>query len=107
MPEYTVAAVGAVIAVALAELRWLRSGVFRRREYWIALAIIYLFQALVNGWLTRLSDPSVIYNPDMILGRRFPFDAPVEDLLFGWSMVTLAIAGWVRAGPTHQDAGSL
>ena len=103
MPEYTVGAVVMVAVVAGVELLVLRSGIFRSRYYWIALAIIYFFQAFVNGWLTRSSDPSVLYNPDQFLGARFPFDSPVEDLLFGWSMVTLAIAGWVRWGPARQE----
>jgi lycopene cyclase domain-containing protein len=105
MPEYTVGAVVMVAVVAAVELFILRSGIFRSRYYWIALAIIYFFQAFVNGWLTRLSDPSVLYSPEMIVGSRFPFDSPVEDLLFGWAMVTLAIAGWVRWGPRREQMG--
>jgi len=41
------------------------------------------FQAVVDGWLTKLSAPIVIYNEQHSTGIRFPFDIPVEDFLFG------------------------
>jgi hypothetical protein len=50
----------------------------------------------VDGWLTKLSDPIVIYNPDEMLGLRVPWDIPVEDYGFGFAMVTLTILTWRR-----------
>jgi lycopene cyclase domain-containing protein len=93
---YTVPAVAAVILVICAELCWLRTGLFRRVSYWISLAIVVFFQALVDGWLTKLSAPIVIYNEKHSSGLRFPFDIPVEDFLFGWSLVTAVLLLWVR-----------
>lgn len=98
MPEYTVLTVIAIVAVAAVELVWLRTGVFRRLQYWLAIAIVFFFQALVDGWLTKLSDPIVLYNPAHHSGVRFPWDIPVEDYGFGWAMVTLTIVVWVHAG---------
>jgi len=102
MPEYTVAAVLACVAVVAAELFWLRTGLLRTRAYWMAMAIIFGFQVLVDGWLTKLSAPIVLYAEDQITGIRFPFDIPVEDFAFGFAMVTLAMLLWDRAGSVDR-----
>jgi lycopene cyclase domain-containing protein len=92
--EYTVAAAcGVVLTVAL-ELLVLRTGIFRDRRYWVALAIVGCFQLLVNGVLT--CPPIVSYDPAVILGPRIVC-APIEDLAFGFAMVTTTIALWRRA----------
>ena len=96
MREYTSASVAAAAIVVVLELAWLRTGVFRRASYWLAMAIVFFFQALVDGWLTKLSAPIVIYNPDEFLGLRLPWDIPIEDFGFGFAMVTLAILLWRR-----------
>jgi lycopene cyclase domain-containing protein len=96
MPEYTVMTVVSVVAVVAAELLWFRTGIFRTAQYWISMAIVFAFQILVDGWLTKLSDPIVIYDPQQMLGLRAPWDIPVEDFGFGFTMVTLAILIWRR-----------
>lgn len=101
MPEYTLLTVVAVVAVLLLELLWLRSGIFRTLRYWLSLAVVVFFQVLVDGWLTRLSAPVVLYSPQHHSGLRLPWDIPVEDFGFGWAMVTLTILLWVRAGRTR------
>ena len=98
MPEYTVLAVLSVIGTVLAEVLWLRTGLFRRAQYWIAMVIVYCFHVLVDGWLTKLSAPIVIYDEGQITGVRVPWDIPVEDYLFGFSMITLTLMLWVRLG---------
>ncbi|MFE5776011.1 lycopene cyclase domain-containing protein [Brachybacterium sp. NPDC056505] len=98
MPEYTILTVIALIAVPALELLWLRTGLFRRPAYWISMAIVLGFQILVDGWLTKLSAPIVLYDDAMTLGIRFPFDIPIEDFGFGAAMVTLAMLLWTRAG---------
>ena len=60
------------------------------------MVIVFGFQVLVDGWLTKLSTPIVIYHPDQMLGIRFPWDIPIEDYGFGFAMVTLTILGWRR-----------
>ena len=60
--EYTWAAVAGVVAVGLLEVLWLRTGIFRTATFWIAYGIVVFFQVLVDGWLTKLSSPIVIYN---------------------------------------------
>ncbi|MDN5766212.1 MAG: lycopene cyclase domain-containing protein [Humibacillus sp.] len=96
MPEYTVLAVLSVVATVVLERR-VGLGLFRRAQFWISMAIVGFFQVLVDGWLTKLSAPIVIYNAEHYLGLRFPWDIPVEDYLFGFSMVTSAIVLWERA----------
>jgi lycopene cyclase domain-containing protein len=92
----------AIVAVVVAELAWLRTGVFKTAQYWIAIAITWLFQSVVDGWLTKLSAPIVIYNPAQQSGLRFPWDIPIEDFGFGWAMVTLTILVWTRLGRTER-----
>ena len=101
--EYTVASIADVIVVLAVELLWLRTGIFATATYWIAYAIIVFFQVLVDGWLTKLSSPIVLYNPDEFSGWRVFFDSPVEDFLFGFALVTLPIMLWERAG-RHRAA---
>jgi len=98
MPEYTALAVLSVVGTVLVEVFWLRTGIFRRAQYWIAMAIVYCFHVLVDGWLTKLSAPIVIYDEGRITGLRVPWDIPVEDYLFGFSMITLTLMLWVRLG---------
>jgi lycopene cyclase domain-containing protein len=96
--EYTVAAVVAAVAVVALELAWFRTGIFGKASYWVAMAIVFFFQALVDGWLTKLSAPVVIYGRRQFLGVRFPFSIPIEDFVYGFALVTLTIVLWERAG---------
>lgn len=100
MPEYTILTVLALVAVVALELFVLRTGVFRMVSYWVSMAIVLGFQVLVDGWLTKLDAPIVLYDEAMTLGVRFPWDIPVEDFGFGFAMVTLTIILWLRVtGP--------
>lgn len=103
LPEYTMLTLISIVAVILLELLWLRSGVFRRPSYWIAIAICTAFQVPVDGWLTKLSNPIVQYAPEHHSGVRWPWDIPVEDFGFGWSMMTLTIIVWILAGRWLRD----
>ena len=98
--EYTAAAALGVVLAVLLELLVLRTGLFRDRSYWVALGIVAAFQLLVNGVLT--CPPIVSYDPAEILGPRIAC-APIEDLGFGFAMVTTTIALWRRttARPDH------
>jgi lycopene cyclase domain-containing protein len=93
MGSYTA---GAVLAVALAVSvdRWVaRSRLVEQRGFWAAYAIILVFQLAVNGVLT--APPVVAYDPGVILGWRLVY-APVEDLLYGFALILLTLAGWTR-----------
>lgn len=105
MPEYTLATLITMVVVVLMELFWLRTGIFRTAQYWVSLLIMFSFQVPVDGWLTKLSDPIVIYNPATMLGVRFPWDIPVEDFGFGFAMITLTIMMWKKwRRPAHGPA---
>ena len=69
------------------------------------MAIVLFFMVLTDGWLTKLSDPIVLYDESQTTGLRFPWDIPVEDFLFGFSMVTLTMLLWVRR-TSRQVTGS-
>ncbi len=96
MPEYSVLTLVSLIAVIMLEVCWFKTGIFATLQYWLSMVIVFAFQVLVDGWLTKLSDPIVSYNPQQMLGVRVPWDIPVEDFGFGFTMVTLAILLWHR-----------
>jgi len=98
MAEYTVATLAAVLVVVAIEVFWARTGIFRSLQYWLAMVIIFFFQILVDGWLTRLDDPVVRYTPGMFLGIRFPLSIPIEDFGFGFALVTAVIITWKALG---------
>jgi lycopene cyclase domain-containing protein len=100
---YTLPAVVAVVVVVVLELAVLRTGLFRKVEYWISIGIVVAFQVIVDGWLTKLSAPIVIYNEQHSVGLRFPWDIPVEDFLFGWVMVTAVLLLWEKQRPKYGD----
>jgi lycopene cyclase domain-containing protein len=99
MWHYTAVAVLAVVGVVVLELRVLHTGLLRTHAYWIAMAICYAFMIAVNGWLTKLTAPIVLYDEDATIGWRFPWDIPVEDYLFGYALLTLAMLLWDAAPP--------
>lgn len=94
---YTVWALVAAGAVIVLELAGLRTGLFRKPAYWITLVITWGFQIPVDGWLTKLSAPVVLYNAREVSGIRFPWDIPIEDFAYGFALVTLVLALWLRA----------
>jgi lycopene cyclase domain-containing protein len=93
---YTLPAVVAVTVVVALELAVLKTGLFRRPAYWLSMLIVVGFQIPVDGWLTKLSSPIVIYQEKQTSGLRFPFDIPVEDFLFGFALVTAVLLLWER-----------
>lgn len=93
---YTLPATVAAVVVVALELAVLRTGLFRKATYWLSMVIVVAFQILVDGWLTKLSAPIVIYDERQTSGLRFPFDIPVEDFLFGFALVTAVLLLWER-----------
>ena len=102
--EYTIPAVLAAVGVVLLETRWWRTGLFRSPSYWYTMAICGFFMVLVNGWLTKLSAPIVLYDPDQKTPWRFPWDIPVEDFFFGYALLTLVLLLWVRQDTPDDPA---
>jgi lycopene cyclase domain-containing protein len=93
--SYIFSAVLGVVGVVVLDLAVFRTRLVLRKAFWTAYAIVLFFQLSVNGLLTGL--PIVRYDSSRITGLRIVY-APVEDLLFGFAMVTLTLVLWVRAG---------
>jgi lycopene cyclase domain-containing protein len=104
MTSYTVAATIAVLASILLDLTILRTALLRSATWWMAYAIIVVFQLITNGWLTGRG--IVLYSANDVLGSgRIVFlgdgrlaYAPVEDLAFGFALVLISCAAWVWTG---------
>jgi lycopene cyclase domain-containing protein len=92
---YTQLAVAAVPLTVALDVVVLRSRVLARRSFWAAYAIVLAFQLVTNGVLTGFE--IVRYDPGTILGWRLA-RAPVEDLLFGFALVTSTLSWWVFWG---------
>ncbi|WP_261558277.1 lycopene cyclase domain-containing protein [Frankia tisae] len=93
--SYTVLAVLGVAAAVAADLWLLRTRLVTRRIFWVSYAIIVVFQLLSNGILTGFG--IVVYDSGAITGLRIAY-APVEDLLFGFALVTHTLTWWVWWG---------
>ena len=98
---YSALAVTAVLAVLVVDLAILRTRMVTRRVFWVAYAIVIVFQLLMNGVLTGLD--VVVYDPATIWGPRIAY-APVEDLLFGFALVTLTLASWAAVNRRANTA---
>jgi lycopene cyclase domain-containing protein len=98
---YSALSVVAVVAVLVVDLAVLRTRLVTRRVFWVAYAIVLVFQLLVNGVLTGRG--VVTYDPAAIWGPRIAY-APVEDLLFGFALVTLTLASWAAVNRRANTA---
>jgi lycopene cyclase domain-containing protein len=92
---YTQLALAAVPLTVALDLVVLRSRVLARRTFWAAYAIVVVFQLVTNGVLA--GSQIVRYDPGTIIGWRLA-GAPVEDLLFGFALVTWTLSWWVFWG---------
>jgi lycopene cyclase domain-containing protein len=99
--SYSALAVIAVAGVLVVDLAVYRTRMVTRRVFWVAYAIVIFFQLLMNGVLTGLD--VVTYDPGAIWGPRIAY-APVEDLLFGFAMVTLTLASWAAVNRRANTA---
>jgi lycopene cyclase domain-containing protein len=99
--SYSALAVTAVVLVLLVDLVVLRTRMVTRRVFWTAYAIVITFQLLMNGVLTGLH--VVVYDRGAIWGPRIAY-APVEDLLFGFALVTLTLASWAAVNRRANTA---
>lgn len=88
---YTALAISGVVLAITTDLLIARTRLLLTKRYWTSYAIIIFFQLITNWWLT--SRKIVMYSPDAILGPRIA-SAPLEDLLFGFTLVTLVLILW-------------
>jgi lycopene cyclase domain-containing protein len=100
MITYTLLAAVVLMAVFVFGVAVLNTQLFSSGKFWIAYSIVIFFQLLTNGYLT--SQEIVTYNPNAITGTRIAY-APIEDLFFGFALVTLTMFIWERIGPTKRS----
>ena len=98
---YTLAALLGVAGAVLVDLFVLRTRLVTRGVFWATYPIIVVFQLASNGVLTGRH--IVRYDPAAIIGLRIVY-APVEDLLFGFAMVTLTLASWAAVNRRANTA---
>ena len=85
-----------VLAVAVTwDLAIVRTRLLSRRVFLAGYAIVLFFQLIINGWLTYRN--VFLYDESAILGLRV-FYQPVEDLVFGFSLVLSVQSMWVFWG---------
>ena len=92
---YTELAILSVLLVILIDRYLLKTLLLEKKAFWTAYAIIVFFQLITNWWLTSRNILS--YSEEAIVGWRIAA-APAEDLLFGFSMVTLTMSLWIFWG---------
>ena len=93
---YSDIAVAAVFVAVCVDLFVFKNSLLTRLAFWLSYMIILPFQLMTNWWLTHLRSDGkaiVMYDPDSITGYRIAA-APIEDLLFGFSMILLTISAW-------------
>jgi lycopene cyclase domain-containing protein len=88
---YSDIALSAVFVAVVLDLFLLKSRMMTRGIFWFTYFLILPFQLLTNWWLT--SNSIVMYTDTEIIGQRLA-GAPIEDLLFGFSMILLTISAW-------------
>ena len=92
---YTQIALVSVILSVVVDLFFLQTKLVTRKSYWTSYSIMLFFQLITNWWLT--SRGILTYDEDAITGFRIA-SAPVEDLLFGYSMILLSLSLWIFWG---------
>lgn len=90
MKEYTLLALIFVLLAVAMDLI-LKTRLVYNKKFWIFWAVMFVLMFIVNGFLTWR--PVVIYGEGFYLGIRL-FTIPIEDFLFGFSLITSNIVLW-------------
>jgi len=88
---YSDIALDAVMVAVICDLFFTRTQMLTKGIFWLTYSLILPFQLLTNWWLT--SKNIVMYSPSEIIGRRLA-GAPIEDLLFGFSLILFTLTLW-------------
>ena len=104
MPIYPTLALAAAVGVVALELVVLRTGIFRQPAYWVAMLISFAFMIPVDGWLTKLTAPIVIYRDGDTSGIRPVWDILLEEYAYAFALLTLVVLVWERLGA--REAGT-
>lgn len=79
------------VAVAVIADQVLKTNLVKNKRFWIFWAVMFVLIFIVNGYLTWR--PIVLYGEGHYMGIRI-FTIPVEDFLYGFSLITLNISIW-------------
>jgi lycopene cyclase domain-containing protein len=104
MPIYPTLALLAAAAVVALELVVVRTGLFTSIAYWITMVISLAFMIPVDGWLTKLTAPIVIYRDGDVSGVRPIWGILVEEYAYAFALLTLVMILWERAGRSAAEA---
>jgi lycopene cyclase domain-containing protein len=88
--EYTILASVSVILVIITDLV-LGTRLILNKKFWVFWGVMFILMFIINGYLTWR--PIVIYGDKFYLHVRL-FTIPVEDFLFGFSLITSNIIIW-------------
>ena len=90
--SYSQLALLSVLLSILFDFTLFKKRLLLKKAFWVSYSIVLPFQLVTNWWLT--SRNIVMYSPDAIWGLRIA-SAPVEDLLFGFSLILSTLDNWV------------
>ena len=90
MKEYTIIAVISVLAALLSDVL-LKTRLILNRKFWVFWCVMFVLIFMVNGYLTWR--PVVIYGEKYFMNIRL-FTIPIEDFLYGFSLITMNIVLW-------------
>ena len=90
MKEYTKLAALSVAAVVTVDIL-LGTRLVLKKKFWVFWVVMFAIIFIVNGFLTWR--PVVTYGSEFYLGMRL-FTIPVEDFLYGFSLLTGNIVIW-------------
>ena len=106
MNIYPAMAIVSAIIVILLELFVFRNGLFRSRVYWLSMLIVIGFMIPVDGWLTKLSAPIVLYDDRDTSGIRPIWDILLEEYAYAFALITLVMAVWTWSGRRSATAAA-
>jgi lycopene cyclase domain-containing protein len=88
--EYTILAFTSAILVIILDFV-LGTRLVLNKKFWVFWIVMFVLIFIVNGYLTWR--PIVLYGDEFYLHIRL-FTIPVEDFLFGFSLITSNIIIW-------------
>ena len=91
MKEYTLLAIAGVIISIIVDTLVLRTRLILNKKFWVFWIVMFVLIFIINGYLTWR--PIVLYGEGHYLGIRL-FTIPIEDFLYGFSLLTLNISIW-------------
>jgi lycopene cyclase domain-containing protein len=103
---YPALTLAAMVATVLVDLVVLRTRLVATAAFWVSLAVMFLFQIFVDGWLTRSTGTIVRYDPDHLSGLRVGFNTPIEDFGFGFALILLTLSVWRALGRAARPSRS-